>query len=107
MKTIELNGITLTLSEETANALMAELEADRLDAEREQNREREERRFRWVMWHWYARRWAMYGSAEDGGLFSDMYKDECGCRPHMTRDEVFWILYKRDCRVQHGPWNWR
>lgn len=108
MKTIELNGVTLIVSEATARTLQAELEEDRIEAEREANRKSEERKFRWVMWHWHARRWAMYGSAEDGALFSDMYKDECGMRPHgMTAEDVFWILYKRECRVEHGPWNWR
>lgn len=97
MKTIELNEVTLIVTEETAREIEAEL-----------NREREERRFHWMIWHWHARRWAMYGGAEDHALFSDMYKDEHGVRPHYTTPEdVFWMLYGRDCRVQHGPWNWR
>ena len=103
MKTIELNGVTLIVSEATARTLQAELEEDRIEAEREANRKNEERKFRWVMWNWHARRWAMYGSAEDGALFSDMYKDENGCRPHMSRKDVFWILYERECWIEHGP----
>lgn len=94
MKTIELNGVTLILTEETAEAIEHEL-----------NREREERRNHWILWHWYARRWAMYGNKFDcdGDYFSDMYKDENGCRPHMSREEIFWILYERECWIEHGP----
>lgn len=92
MKTIELNGITLFLTEETAEAI-----------ERELNREREARRARWILWHWYARRWAMYGDRHgDGSMFSDLYKDENGCRPHMSQKDVLWTLYGRECWVKHG-----
>ena len=94
MTTIELNGVTLILTEETAEAIRAEL-----------NREREERKRHWILWHWYGRRWAMYGNRFDcdGDYFSDMYKDENGFRPHMSREEIFWILYERDCWIEHGP----
>lgn len=102
MTTIELNGVTLTLTEKTLKALKAEQEEDRREAERKQKREREERRFQWYMWHWYGRRWAMYGDAEDGGIFSDMCKEECGFRPRMTPEEVMWILYRRECWIEHG-----
>ena len=93
MTTIELNGVTLTLTEETAKALMAELEE-----------EREARKRHWMMWHWHARRWAMYGDRyDDGSIFSDLYKDETGIRPRFSRDDVMWILYERDCWIEHGP----
>lgn len=81
MTTIELNGVTFHLTEATAEAVEAEL-----------RREREERRHQWFIWHWYARRWALYGDRDCGSMFSDLYKDEHGVRPHMTRDQVLWIL---------------
>lgn len=95
MTTIEMNGVTLILTEETAEQIKAEL-----------NREREERRSHWMMWHWYARRWAMYGNRFDcdGDYFSDMYKDENGIRPRMSREEIFWILYERENWIEHGPY---
>lgn len=94
MTTIELNGVTLILTEETAEEIRAEL-----------NREREEQKRHWILWHWYARRFAMYGSNDpEGMLFSDMYKDENGCRPHMSREDILWILYGRECWIEHGPY---
>lgn len=93
METIIMNGVTLTLTHETAEQIRTEL-----------NREREERKNHWMMWHWYARRFAMYGDRDyDGSLFSDLYKDENGCRPHMSREDILWILYGRDCWIEHGP----
>jgi hypothetical protein len=93
MRTIELNGVNLFLTEETAEAIQRELD-----------REREVRRSHWILFHWYGRRWAMYGDKYgDGGMFSDLYKDENGSRPHMTRAELFWILYERECWIEHGP----
>lgn len=93
MTTIELNGVTLFLTEKTAEQIRAEL-----------NREREERKNHWILWNWYARRWAMYGDRDgDGSMFSDMYKDMHGCRPHMSRKDVMWFLYERDCWIEHGP----
>ena len=98
MKTIEMNGVNLILTEETAETI-----------ERELNREREERRSHWLMWNWHARRWAMYGNKFDcdGDYFSDMYKEETGMRPHMSRGDIFWMLYERECWVEHGPYNTR
>lgn len=99
MTTIELNGVTLILTEETAEEIRTEL-----------NREHEEKKRHWILWHWYARRWAMYGDQEAGSLFSDMYKDEHGCRPHMTQEEVTWWLGGRDCWLRHDSpecWEYR
>ena len=93
METIIISGVTLVLTEETAKEVRTELE-----------REHAARRDHWMLWHWYARRWAMYGNRdEDGSLFSDLYKDETGCRPHISREEVFWLLYGRECWIEHGP----
>lgn len=103
MTTIELNGVTLILTEKTANAIQTELT-------REREEKRAERRHDWILWHWYARRWAMYGDQEAGSLFSDMYKDEHGCRPHMTQEEVTWWLGGRDCWLRHDSpecWEYR
>lgn len=92
MKTIEINGISLTLTEETYAQLMEEMEEKKAEARRH-----------WVLWHWYARRWAMYGNKDyDGSLFSDLYKDENGCRPYMNREEIFWFLDGREVWIQHG-----
>jgi hypothetical protein len=100
MTTIELNGVTLILTEKTAEEIKYELKRE----ERERARKREEQKRHWMMWHWYARRWAMYGNKfdYDGAYFSDMYKDENGIRPRMSREEIFWILYGRECWVEHG-----
>lgn len=92
METIIINGVTCILSTKTADQYRREI------AE-----EKAARRTDWVLWHWYARRWAMYGDQEAGGLFSDMYKDEHGSRPHMSREEVLWVLYGRECWLEHGP----
>ena len=91
MEKITINGVDLYLTEETAEELRRELEE-----------ERQEKRKHWMLWHWYARRWAMYGDEESGGFFSDLYKDERGFRPTWTRDEVFFFLYGRKCWIQHG-----
>lgn len=95
MTTIELNGVTLILTETTADTIRTEL-----------NREREEKKAHWILWHWYARRWAMYGNQYgDGDMFSDLYKDRNGCRPHYTtREDIFDFLYGRECWIQHGPY---
>lgn len=93
METIELNGITLVLTEATAQALHREIEEEKMAKRRH-----------WLIWHWHARRWAMYGDKDgDGSIFSDLYKEENDCRPHMTREQVFWILYGRECWIEHGP----
>ena len=92
METIIINGVACTLSTKTADQYRLEV------AE-----EKAERRADWMLWHWYARRWAMYGDQEAGSMFSDMYKDEHGSRPHMTRDEVLWFLYGRECWLEHSP----
>ena len=96
MITIELNGLTLTLTEETANRIYEELDEIRREKERELYREQNERRFHWYMWHWYARRYAMYNREEDYEQFSDMWKDENGIRPwHITPEEIIVTLNGR------------
>ena len=92
METIIINGVTCTVSTTVADQYR-----------REVAEEQAERRNHWVLWHWYARRWAMYGNRDDAGsLFSDLYKDEHGCRPHMSREEVFWLLDGREVWLRHG-----
>lgn len=93
METIIMNGVTLVLTHKTAETLRAQV------AEIAQ-----ERKAHWMLWHWYGRRWAMYGNKFDcdGDYFSDLYKDEHGFRPRMSREEIFWILYERENWIQHG-----
>lgn len=104
METIIMNGVTLVLTQETAKILRAQVDAIAQEREAEQRREREEQKAHWMLWHWYARRWAMYGNKFDfdGDYFSDMYKDEHGIRPRFSREEIFWILYDRENWIQHG-----
>lgn len=89
METIIINGVTCIVSTATADQYR-----------REVAEERETKRRAWFIWHWYARRWALYGDEEAGAFFSDLYKDEYGCRPHMSKAAVLrtldgWSLMRR------------
>lgn len=111
MTWLKFDGVDCILTDTTAAAIIAEIEEVKREKEtlRRQEREESEKLRRWFMFHWHARRWAMYGNTEDYALFSDMFKDETGVRPDYTTEEIFDLLYRRDCRMAHGPWHnpWR
>lgn len=70
MKTFELDGVTLFVSEETASAVEYEL-AGGLHGEMAR----------------LAKAW-LEGDDLAGDIWSDLWKDAYGCRPRYTRDEV-------------------
>lgn len=87
MEIIQIKGITCYLSPKTAEQLRREI-AEEKEAEKRH----------WLLWHWYARRWAMYRDEEAGQMFSDLYKDETGCRPRGLMEPEY-LLSFLECRI--------
>lgn len=76
MEIIEIGGITITVTHQTAERIRRERE----EMEAEARRPEEMRRL--------AFSWLIEGDEMSGDIWSDLWKDQYGCRPRYTRDEV-------------------
>lgn len=76
METIIINGVACTLTTETANQYRRECE----EIEAENRRPLEMLRL--------VRAWLVDGDEMAGDIWSDLWKDEYGCRPRYSRDEL-------------------
>lgn len=79
MEIIIINGVRCILSHRTAEQYRRELEE--LEAEK---RHREEMRR-------LVRAWLVDGDEMSGDIWSDLWKDEHGCRPRYSRDTILWM----------------
>lgn len=76
METIIINGVTCILSTKTADQYRRECE----EIEAENRRPLEMLRL--------VRAWLVDGDEMAGDIWSDLWKDEYGCRPRYSRDEL-------------------
>lgn len=76
METIIINGVRCVLSHRTAEQYRRDCEEIAAAARRPQEMRE------------LARAWAVDGDEMSGAIWSDLWKDEYGCRPRYTREEV-------------------
>jgi len=76
METIIINGVRCVLSHRTAEQYRRECEENAAAARRSQAMRE------------LARAWAVDGDEMSGDIWSDLWKDEYGCRPRYTREEI-------------------
>ena len=76
MEIIIINGVRCTLSHHTAELYRRECEEITAEARRLQEMAE------------LVRAWLVDGDEMSGSIWSDLWKDEYGCRPRYTRDEL-------------------